>query len=107
MGAYTDSSNREHGFIDQDGKLTVINYPGAANTSPSGLNDNDVVVGTYYNSDFSQYHGFVWKNGESKSVSDPTDIDHTSANGINNAGEIVGTLGNSNAGFKATGCVLP
>lgn len=107
VGSYTDSSNLEHGFTDANGTFTVIDYPGAANTSASAINDLGVVVGAYYNSDFSQYHGFAWKDGEFRSISNPVDINQTTVNGINDRDELVGSLGNSSGGFKATGCTLP
>jgi uncharacterized membrane protein len=107
VGSYTDSSGAAHGFIKQSGQYTVIDYPGAANTSPSGVNDYGVVVGAYYNSDFSQWTGFAWKNGDFRSISNPADPTQTTVNGINSTGVLVGSLGNSNGGYKATGCMLP
>jgi uncharacterized membrane protein len=102
-GSYIDSSNVEHGLILQGGKFTVINYPGAAHTVVSAINDSGVIVGAYYNNNYSQWDGFVLANGKFRSIIDRAAPSQTAVTGINDTGIIVGNTG-STAAFKALGC---
>src|SRR5262245_63761191 len=99
VGSFTDSSNVEHGFFRNNGTFTEINYPGAANTALSDVNENNEVTGAAYDSSYSTYHGFVWVSGRFQSISDPGDPHHTALNGINNVRVLVGNRDNSGTGF--------
>jgi len=103
VGSYIDVSNVGHGILYQNGKFTVIDYPGAANTGLSAISDTGVIVGAYYNSNYSQWDGFVWDSGKFRSIVDPSAPTATAANGINDFGSLVGNAGYT-AGFKALGC---
>jgi probable HAF family extracellular repeat protein len=65
--------------------------PGAQNTVPIGINDVGTIVGQ---------HGFVYSNGSFTTLDAPGALaSSTDANGINNAGQIVGAfLDNSSIG---------
>jgi hypothetical protein len=48
-----------HGFLLSEGKWTVLDYPNAISTSPTGISPSGVVVGYYINAD-TKSHGFRW-----------------------------------------------
>jgi len=70
----------------------TIDYPGAAATVVSGINDSRAMVGNYYNSDGSE-HSFV-SDGQSFTNIDVPGAVWTEASGINQAGDVVGYYGN-------------
>jgi uncharacterized membrane protein len=59
VGSFTDQHNAVHGFLrSDDGTITVIDVPGALNTSAWGINDDGTIVGRF--SDPSRKtHGFI------------------------------------------------
>ena len=103
VGAYRDgnseSKEKRRGFIWFHGKFTKldINVPNddeVAGTVALGINDFAQVVGNYVTSgdDSGRRHGFLWSRiGNSyKNPIDAKGADITIAQGINNAGTIVG-----------------
>ena len=52
----------DHGFLWNNGQFTVIDYPGAADTSASGLNTSGDIVGTYVTSAHTT-NGFRYSSG--------------------------------------------
>lgn len=70
----------------------TVDYPGAAATVVSGINDSGTMVGNYYNSDGSE-HSFV-ADGQSFTNIDVHGAVWTEAAGINQAGDVVGYYGN-------------
>ena len=64
--------------------------------SSEGINDKGQIVGTAYNSDFSDAHAFMWPSSTSPGIDLNTVIPPDSgwelavARGVNNRGEIVG-----------------
>ena len=48
-GLYAGANGRTHGFIRQNGNMTLIDYPGADNTDVRGIGPDGTVVGTYWN----------------------------------------------------------
>src|ERR1017187_2233915 len=61
-GSYQASGGgMDHGFLrTSDGTITTFDLVGAlaSGTSPYGINDSDVIAGSYQGSDFI-FHGFV------------------------------------------------
>lgn len=47
MGTYTTAATI-HGFLDNAGTITSIDYPGASGTYVFDINDHGKMVGTYY-----------------------------------------------------------
>src|SRR5436309_14507340 len=49
VGIYLDSSEEQHGFLDDQGVFTTIDvpFPGVKYTEPQGINDRGQIVGTY------------------------------------------------------------
>lgn len=66
--------------------FTTIDYPGSWESYAHGMNDNEQVVGNYY--DLTGLHGFLLSEGSYTSINNPNGW--TVATGINNNGEIVG-----------------
>ena len=76
----------EQGFVYSNGTLTVLDYPGASNTQPHGINDIGQIVGTYYDTNGFP-HGFLYSNGAFSTLDIPGST-VTQINAINNAGQI-------------------
>lgn len=64
-------------------------YPGALLTEVNGINNNDIIVGSYLDSSSTE-HGFIYRKGKFSSINFPGATD-TEVLGINDFGEIVGT----------------
>lgn len=105
IGFYSDASSG-HGFVDTNGIITPLDFPGAPpnNTDPLGINDSGQVVGAFYS---SAWHAFLYANGGFTTIplSDPS---YVSANDINDKGDIVGSVGSqgflySNGAMKIIG----
>jgi probable HAF family extracellular repeat protein len=91
-----------HGFLDSGGSFTTFDVPGATGgiTYASGINDQGQIVGVFdtYSlfSDGSirmQDHGFLRDTSGNFTTIDVPGEFNTTANGINNAGQIVGDFG--------------
>ena len=99
VGWFIDSSFLVHGFYrGAGGKMTQIDYPGAATTSCLGINDLGEITGLYVDTN-NVSHGFVRKKGKFRTVRLPD------VAGINNAGVFVGSYiakNNKNYGYIAT-----
>ena len=86
VGYYFDYRYHTHGFKRLgNGSFITLNYPGAQNTLPAGINDHGVVVGTY----FPGGNGFVYYNGRWATLNYPKAAG-TNLNGISDAGVIIG-----------------
>jgi uncharacterized membrane protein len=90
VGAYTDTSKpgKIHGFLDNAGVFTTIDYPGAAATLAWGINDSGLIVGDYIDTKNVE-HGFLDNAGVFTAI-DYSGASGTAALGINSAGDIVG-----------------
>jgi uncharacterized membrane protein len=99
-----------HGYLwsSSTGGGTLYDYPGAAQTVLSAINDAGLVVGTYIDSRGNS-HGFFLKNGQTTPLAVPG-ADDTSPAGINNNGVVVGTydtfLGGPVTGFQMKGSAV-
>ena len=83
--------------------FTTIDYPGAATTTPWGINTRGDIVGLYVNADKST-HGFLLTGGQYSTVDFPG-ASGTEIYGLNAAGEVVGvyTLDGICHGFQVKG----
>jgi hypothetical protein len=102
VGAFRDgmANEKRRGFIWRKGTFTIFNVPGDSTppegfgTVPQGINDIGQVVGNYTDKkDPDNIHGFLRSSkGEFTIIDFPfgTNTTVTVANGINNAGTIVG-----------------
>ena len=85
-------------FVRTPSGISRIEVPGSLQTEVTGINDTGVIVGDYKAANGS-YYGFKLINGVYTSFTVPWST-MTSANDINNKGEIVGITGSTNIGFK-------
>jgi probable HAF family extracellular repeat protein len=106
VGSFRDSNfPYGHGFLKVGGTFTTLDAPAvhaptsaAPETSAHGINNSGQVVGTYSDSEFPYYHGFLYAGGTfsiiEAHVRPPFGgaAPRTSANGINDAGHIVGSV---------------
>jgi uncharacterized membrane protein len=89
IGIYYDSQDKIHGFQrSSGGDFLTLDFPGAQDTSPQGINDAGEIVGWYYPG-----HGFTYDKGTWKTLAYPG-ASSTALYDISDAGVIVG---NSNA----------
>jgi probable HAF family extracellular repeat protein len=91
LGSYvgwTYSGGTYFGFWNAaDGNTTAIAPPAALNTHPTGINNNDLIVG--YFSDASGTHAFMDAGGVYTTLNAPGAVS-TYAYGVNNKGQVVG-----------------
>src|SRR5262245_6972552 len=69
-------------------KYATLAFPGAVSTSANGVNNNNVIVGSYLDS-ASADHGYVYRAGKYRAVDFP-EASATEVLGINDNGDIVG-----------------
>jgi hypothetical protein len=86
------------GFLLIGGFFMPLNFPGATSTMFFGLNNVGQAVGTY--TEAGAVHGFVYniKAGTFQQVDDPSGVNATIINGINDKGAIVGFFGSCTTG---------
>jgi serine protease len=78
--------------LAQNGNYTFVNidYPDAYATIPEAVNDHGAVVGYYLDTQYGNYHGFLYSGGVYTTIDDPAGA--TFPEGINNAGVITGAV---------------
>jgi uncharacterized membrane protein len=69
-------------------RYATIAYPDAGATSANAINNNNVIVGSYFDSSNS-VHGFIYRDGKYTRVDVPGSTE-TEVHGINDKGDIVG-----------------
>lgn len=89
--------NVTQGMLSSGGTETVIDFPDAANTSLTGINDAGEVVGNYTTGSISS--GFSENNGVFTSIAYPGAIS-TTVTGINDEGDIVGSFSDPSELFQ-------
>jgi uncharacterized membrane protein len=108
VGLFTDVAGT-HGFLSTAGTATPINVPGAVSTGFQalgivfglGINNAGDVAGVFEDTN-GQGHGFV-KTGSLFTTLDVPGASQTTAWGINEAGQVVGTFGRLMLGPGSTG----
>jgi hypothetical protein len=92
VGSFTSSDGMtSSGFIATDqGTCTVVNYPDAAYTVLSGINDKGIITGSYWPSASGAAHGFVLTGSTFASVDVPGSVE-TGLGQVNNNGWLVGS----------------
>lgn len=90
--------------VGQQYRFQQLNPPNATYSFASGINNNNVVVGSFTLAD-GTYEGFAYKNGVYKTIVFPGAVSFTQANGINDSNLVVGAFTGSdqlNHGFLVT-----
>jgi probable HAF family extracellular repeat protein len=101
---YWQNSTQTSGFIYQNGVYTVIDVPGSTNTQLFAINDLGQIVGTYTDANNNTAHPFIYESGNYDAITVllggqvVVGAGNTgwAVNGINKAGQIVGSLSTSN-----------
>ena len=93
VGQFIGDDGFTHGFLWRKGVITILDFPGASDTTPFGINDSGTVIGSWdildADGNVLAYHGFVWKDGGFSEFNYPGSAD-TTITGINARGEMVG-----------------
>jgi probable HAF family extracellular repeat protein len=102
-GFYVDAKGVNHGWMQNLGQFTPLNYPHSTGTQALGLNNKGQVVGSYTDSTGGS-HGFLYEVATKtwQSIDDPNNgAGTTIVNGIADNGNIVGFSGTApiNNGF--------
>lgn len=87
-GAYSDLSNKIHGFINDAGVITNVDFPGSTQTLVAGINDAGDIVGIWLDA-ANHNHGFVSQGGIFTAIDYPS-ATITEATGINASGQVAG-----------------
>jgi hypothetical protein len=90
VGFYLDTSGNTDGFIDNGGTFTTLDVPGATSTFLTGVNNFGEAVG--FDMTGAVTHGIVCSTTglTCVQVDDPSGIDATVFNGVNDKGQIAG-----------------
>src|SRR4029077_10291591 len=78
-----------HGFLDDNGIFTSIDYPGASASWAGGINDSGQIVGFYY--DAAGNSRGVFYDGQNFTTIEPPGAVWSSLAKINNFAQMVGT----------------
>ena len=100
VGSYVDAQGLEHGFMLENGTLTVIDPPGspaspaARDTGATDINDQGQIVGFYADAT-GTYHGYLYDKGRFTRLDPPgaADVPNFATTvpwGINDRGQVVG-----------------
>jgi hypothetical protein len=109
VGTYADASDHPHGFKRFSNSNTVaLDYPGAAETVPTAINDNGTIVGSYtkYLPPNAWWHGFIYSNGKWATLNYPSSTLETMLSGISNANLIVGSTVKGRSSVTVTGSFI-
>jgi hypothetical protein len=101
VGTYRTSDMKRHGFLWSRGAfiMTPFNVPNdhpVLGTVAFGINDQSQIVGDYVDATDGNRHGFLLSQGTYTKPLDPPGSTFTVAEGINNAGVIVGVYFDAN-----------
>lgn len=97
VGFAASPDGHQHAFLFSNGTLRDLNMPGWKNSHAKDLNSRGQVVGSF-NLEEGQLRAFFYSNGEMKDLGVPSGYKHSSANGINISGQIVGSAHNVSGG---------
>jgi len=90
--AHADDYSTESAFFrDSDGNVTLLPHPGLPYSEAQGINDAGDVVGEAWNADWSQAVGYLYRPADG-SFTDFLPSPDTEVHGINNKGEVVGSV---------------
>jgi uncharacterized membrane protein len=99
VGQYIDSGLVGHGFILNGTKLTTLDDPkgtsGSTGASNLALNGPIAVVGTYVSSTTGGSVGFLYKGGKYTDIPGPAGSLASTANAINDHGDVTGSYADS------------
>jgi uncharacterized membrane protein len=93
VGSYTDAHGTYRGYAYDGGEYKTVVFPGAASfTQANGVNDTGTIVGDFIGRD-QLTHGFLLAGGRFARFDAKSGVS-TWISGINNVGNLTGTVGN-------------
>jgi hypothetical protein len=107
VGTYPDASDFPHGFKRfSNGNTIAIEYPGAAETRATAINDSGTIVGSYsrFLPPNAWWHGFIYNNGKWATLDFPGQ--QTMLSGISNANLIAGNTVQGRSSITQTGAFM-
>jgi hypothetical protein len=78
----------DSGYLDQNGKYTLLNYPGASSSSAVSINGQGQVVGSYQNGTGGTF-GFIWSAADGYETFSIPGASYTIPLKINNNGQVL------------------
>lgn len=96
VGYVFDAKGVQHGYLKTGPAFTMIDYPGAAGTVAYGVNNEDVVAGSYRVGKVQ--HGYLWYQGAFETVDVPGAAG-TYITAINDQGDIAGIYVDKSGNF--------
>ena len=105
VGTFLAGSLRHsHGYFLYQGKFTSFMFPGSINTTASDISANGIIVGNYFANGFTSDHPYMVRSGAFHEITLPgfsTANSTVAATGVNDNGDIVGTVLSGPALFEA------
>ena len=89
VGSYTDSQGQSLGFLLKNGQAKSFSVGGAFNTFPSGINNHNVIVGTFEQFEGGPNTGFTMKGSTVTTIQFPG-AESTTPLAVNDEGAVVG-----------------
>jgi uncharacterized membrane protein len=86
---YYDTPDARRGFLLDEGSFTPIDPPGSLTTLPSGIDNRGRVVGAYLDPNGINGRGFLWDDGEYRTIVAPGNRTDSIALAINNRGDVL------------------
>ncbi len=96
-GYFADANGAYHGFLKEYGTYTTINFPGAVDTYPDGLNNSGVIQGQVFRNTNYFAEGFTATPGGVFSIVDYPGPQMTALVGINDRGDVCGAYTESSS----------
>jgi probable HAF family extracellular repeat protein len=88
VGIYVDKTEeQQHGFLDENGAFSTLDYPGGIDTNALGINDLGQIVGLYQSN--GRYNGFYYDGGTFTTINPPNSTS-SDLEKINNLGQMIG-----------------
>lgn len=80
------------GYLLHNGKLTALSFPGATGgTQPTSINDEGVIVGSYFFASVNSNPAFMWKDGVFTNINPPGSEPFVFVAKVSNSGVVVGS----------------
>jgi probable HAF family extracellular repeat protein len=108
VGSYTDSAGTTHGFVLNHGNYTTVNYPGAAGSELTGINDLGEMSGAYCSDaacdTSATFHSFVLSRSGVFTSFDPPGATGSIASTVSLIGVVVGSYDSTSEPTCTTVC---
>ncbi|HEY2390601.1 MAG TPA: hypothetical protein VGK22_05465 [Candidatus Angelobacter sp.] len=92
-----------HGYFLYQGKFTSFMFPGSIDTTARDISGNGIIVGNYSANSFTGDRPYMVRSGAFHAITlpgFPNDISAITATGVNDNGDVVGTVLSGTAAFE-------